>query len=71
MYVPACFSLWWLFPVLMIAFCLLMCFFGRRRGLAGCCMGACGPRHGREDRRMDSHTDERSAPPQEKAKAEI
>ncbi len=71
MYVPACFSFWWLFPVLMIAFCLLMCFFMRRRGMAGWCMSGCEPRHMRGDRQTDGRTDGTSAPAQEKAKTEI
>lgn len=71
MYVPACFSLWWLFPVLMIVFCLLMCFSMRRRGLAGCCMDGHRRRHTGGDRSIDRRKEETSTPADKRAEAEI
>jgi hypothetical protein len=57
MYLPESFNLWWLVPVLMILFCMLMCFSRLRRGPAGCCMGWCGPRDVSRDRSADDRDD--------------
>jgi hypothetical protein len=57
MYWTESFNFWWLIPVLMILFCLLMCFSRRRRGTAGCCMSWCGPRGVSRDRGTDDGDD--------------
>lgn len=59
---------WWLIPVFMFLMCLVMCFFMRRRGMAGCCMGWRSSREESWQRRTDPRDQNRritdpSAPP--------
>ena len=51
------FDFWWLVPVLMIFFCLFLCFLRRSRAMADCCRGWGGSRDTQRDRRMDDGDD--------------
>ena len=69
------FEFWWVFPILMFLFCLLMCFSRRSRGMAGGCMGWRRFRDTSGDPRTDGWDDGRrstdtSRPAEEKAETE-
>jgi len=56
------FPFWWLFPFLMILFCLFLCFFRRSRGMAGCCMGWSGSHDVQRDRWKEDRDDKGHTP---------